>query len=127
MGTINDSIGVWNDLGSIIPAPNQWLKFPTTANGGNDCIRLSFFFPPEAVINSWGWIRAIYTTADTAPVSQSVKVYPKLQPMLLDLTIPKDLRDRGIIFRDFEFLKIVRQSYVLKDYDWSVKLEELWG
>lgn len=127
MGTVSDSIGVWNDLGSVVPTPNQWVKFPITANGGNDLVRLSFFFPPEAKINSWGWIRAMYTTADTAPVSQAVKVYPKLQPMLLDMTIPKDLRLRLVLFRDFEFLKIVRKSYVVEDYDWSVKLEELWG
>ncbi|MBD1836132.1 hypothetical protein H6F61_26470 [Cyanobacteria bacterium FACHB-472] len=130
MPTANDALGVWNDLGTLYPTEGEWIKFPVQAVGGNDLVRISFIYPTDAIISSWSWLRCIYTTADVSPVSQAVKVYPKAVPMLINMPIFQDLRDREVTFRNFEILKMVRSSRysgIVTDYLWGVKLEELWG
>lgn len=129
MSTVNDAIGVWNDLGTIVPVVGSWLKFPNLASGGNDTIRLTFDYPNTAKVSSWGWLRPVYATSAGDIVGQSTKIYPKQERMAIEFPIPGDFRDRGVIFRNFEVLKIRKSVYVgvVTDYEWGLKLEELWG
>jgi hypothetical protein len=128
MSTITDDFGVWNDLGTIQPVVGNWIALPETAVGGLDLLRFSFIYPSSADINSYILIRSIYKTGSNALFSKAIKAYPSQDTTILDIPIPKDLKDRDIYFRDIEIRKyIYGYKYLVPDYQWQVKVEELWG
>lgn len=127
MAQITDDIGVWNDLGVVSPGTDQWLKFPVTAVGSNSTLRLTFFCNNFPAVKSRLMLRPNYTTASTGDTGKVIWIRPESNRQIIEVPIPKDLFDRSVYFRDFEAKKYLRfNRYVTYDYDWSVKLEELW-
>jgi hypothetical protein len=125
-----DDIGVWNLLGSVIPAWNAWIKFPNTATGANATLRLTCLCPDWKKLNSYLLIRPRYQTSNTLAHGIVTKIYPEVMPTLIEVPIPQDLQDRSIYFRHFEIKKVSkwrRRVGITPDVDIDVKLEELWG
>lgn len=131
MGTITDDIGVWNDLGTLQPTTlNEWVKFPSTAVGGNATLRVTFFCTDFSKVRSSCWFRPNYKTANTDQVGRAIRLYPKPERILLDIPVPEELQERSVFFRDFQLLKTLRlrkRPGITPDIPWSIKLEELWG
>lgn len=127
MATRTDSIGVWNDLGSVEPQYRQWVKFPITATGGSDTLQINYTSPSWNKLNSYILIRPIYVQSI---VGSARRVYPDQNGNLIEIPIPEDLRLRFVDFRSFEIKKVLRWRRgigVTLDANYVVKLEELWG
>lgn len=127
MTTRTDDIGVWNDLGSVEPRYNQWIKFPNTATGGNNTLQINYISPSWDKLNSYILIRPVYSQSI---VGSAKRIYPAIEGNLIELPIPEDLRLRFADFRDFEIRKFFRwrrRIGMTPDASYIVKLEELWG
>ncbi len=130
MPTTGDDIGIWNNLGTITPTLNQWVKFPTTATGANATLRVTYICNDFSKVNSYCWIRSRYQTSNSNQVSKAIRLYPTSDKQLIEVPIPQDLQDRSIYFRDFEVKKVIKyRRYIgtTPDIVWQIKLEELWG
>ncbi len=131
MPTRTDDIGVWNNLGSVKPKYQEWLKFPITATGANTAIRVSCSCPSWDKLNSYILIRPRYSTANSDQVGQAVRIYPTENTKnVVEIPIPIDFQDRSVYFRDFEVKKVLRwrrRIGVTPDADLTITLEELWG
>jgi hypothetical protein len=131
MTTIADDFGVWNNLGTVSPILNEWVKFPFQAIGGLNSIRLSFNYDLSLINdnNSYGLLRWTFNAGSNELIAKPQRVYVDKKTIILDLPIPQDLKDRGVYYRYFEIKK--RPYYIpkwkIKDLNWQVKLEELWG
>lgn len=130
MATTEDDIGIWNDLGTLTPGAENWVKFPVLATGANDTVRITFSSENFSKINSFVWLRPRYQTANSDQVGQAIRVYPKPEKQVLEVPISQDFRDRSIYFRAFEIkkqLKFRRYVGTTLDINYMMKLEELWG
>lgn len=133
MGTYSDDIGVWNDLGSVVPSLYDWLKFPTISNGAHNTFRLKITCPQPQKINSYILLRSRFTTANSDQVEEAKRIYPKShtqEKLLFRIPLNQELMDRTIYLRSIEIKKVyVRTKYlgITTDVDYSVYLEELWG
>lgn len=125
-----DDIGVWNNLGTLTPVPDQWIKFPVISNGANALFRVTFFALNFAKVRSYLLLRESYSTAQTSQVTEARRVYVRQEQQLLEIPVPKDLFDRTIYLRYLEAKKVYfrpRGLGITYDLDWQVKLEEIWG
>jgi hypothetical protein len=128
MTTITDNFGIWNNLGTITPVISAWTKFPNMATGGLDIIRASFIYNESLDINSYIWLRSRFVAENNEVVTQSRKVYPTMDYVILELLIPSEFKQRGNYFRYFELKKVIYGNrYIAPDQKWRIKLEELWG
>lgn len=129
MPTVTDDFGVWNQLGIIVPQWNEWVKFPVISNGANSVFRATAIWPNFDEVRGWVWVRSNYGTSSGEIVSQAIRYYPKPEPQILDLPIPKDLFDRSIYLRHIEVKKLLRLRKLGRtpEVNWQMKLEELWG
>jgi hypothetical protein len=130
MGTTEDDIGIWNDLGTLTPNATNWVKYPVVATGANDTIRITFSSSNFSKINSLVWLRPRYQTADSDQVGQAIRIYPKPEKQVVQVPIPQDFRDRSVYFRAFEIkkqLKYRKYIGITPDTNYMMKLEELWG
>lgn len=129
MTTINDELGVWNQLGQVTPIVGTWSKFPVISNGANRTFRATFFCVNFAKIHSFAYIRSEFFTANTSQVVPAIRLYPKQETFIFELPIPKDLLDRNIYLRHIEVMKVFRRTKPIgftSDIDWTIKLEEIW-
>jgi|SRR6476469_265178 len=129
MPTIQDEVGVWNQLGELTPIPAQWSKFPVISNGMNGVFRATFFCESFPRIHSYALVRAEFFTARTSQFTQPIRVYPRPEIQIFEMPIPRDLLDRNIYLRHIEVMKIFRHSKyigVTSDIQWRFKLEEIW-
>jgi hypothetical protein len=127
MTTRTDSIGVWNDLGSVVPQYKQWIKFPNLATGGNATLLLNYTSPNWDKLNSYLLVRPIYVQSIVGIAS---RIYPDQSGNLIEIPIPEDLQLRFADFRNFEIRKVLRwrrRIGVTPDASYIVKLEELWS
>lgn len=130
MATYQDDVGIWNELGSVVPDSKDWLKFPIVATGANATIRVWFESQDFEKVKSFIWLRSRYQTSNSDQVSQSIRVYPQTGKQIIQVPIPQDLQDRSIYFRAFEIKKQLRyRKYIgtTNDVDYLVYSEELWG
>ncbi len=130
MATIQDDIGIWNDLGSVSPISTNWIKFPVVATGANDTLRITFSSQDFSKITSFVWLRPRYQTADSDQVGKAIRIYPSAEKQIVELPIPQDFRDRSVYFRAFEIKKQLKyRKYIgtTPDISYLMKLEELWG
>ena len=130
MATITDDIGVWNNLGTVAPTTDKWLKFPTTATGANATLRVSYVCADWTKLNSYILIRPQYQTSNSLANGTAIRLYPENVSTIIELPIPQDLQDRSVYFRNFEVKKVLRwrrKIGITPDSKLDVKLEELWG
>lgn len=121
-------LGTWRDLGTVQPIDEYWSPFAETAVSGNDLIKVKFLYPPDAVVRGYAWLRCLYKLGNTTLYFPATRIYPKSEVQYINIPIPTDLRERGIINRDFE----IKRSYYKpryatspEPYDWMVSLGEL--
>lgn len=129
MPTIQDEIGVWNQLGTVTALPATWLKFPVISNGANGLFRATFTCSSFPRIHSYALIRSEFFTARTSQFTQALRVYPKPEIQTFEMPVPKDLMARNIYLRHIEVMKVFsRTKYVgvTSDIEWQLKLEEIW-
>lgn len=128
MSTIIDGFGIWNDLGTVIPTINSWVKFANLAVGGLDTVRAKFIYSANANISSYGLIISVYSADGDSVITKAIKIYVQPEPIVLNIPILSDFKDREIYFRNFEIKKYgYGNKFVAPDFPWQIKLEELWG
>lgn len=105
-------------LGTVTPTL-EWLRLPTSTFA--DSFLITFQGNPRQ-INSYGMIRQVFPgTGATSAVS----VYPKNEPLILDLPAPS----AGVLLGE-RFLEVKKWPrryfrYELPDIAWSLRIEEL--
>lgn len=126
---VTDSFGVWGNLGTITPIPNQWLRFPFDALENNETIRASFECLDFSKIRSYGLLRINFKSGGIELPLPPIKIYPKPGSIRYSFPVPNDLILRGVTYRSFEVMLKLYKSYwgTASSINWSIQLEELWG
>lgn len=120
-------MATWQPLGLINPAINQFVSAPISSVGG-EVFRISFrnLGPnPPVLFRSYGWIDAQYSTGER---SLARKIYPSVEPQIIQIPIPADLRLAGIPTRN---IRVQKKLYYrigrTGDPNWTVFVEQFVG
>ncbi|WP_416671551.1 hypothetical protein [Egbenema bharatensis] len=109
----------WRTLGTITPATFNWQLYdqPTAAS--------VFRFTFQGNLNRvWYYARVRqYFYAGDVGVSQ--RLYPKSESVILEMPIPAELLDAGMVIRYLGIAKFPLRRRTVADGDWSVRIEEL--
>lgn len=130
MSFSTDSVGNWRYLGYILTIKRQWVKIPTAATGGTATFRAVFLCSNWARLSSYLLLRPQYQVSGAPQLGQAIRIWPAPQPLIFEMPIPQELRDRGIIEREIEILKVGRLrrgAGISPDANLEIRLEELWG
>ena len=124
-----DALGVWQNLGTVTPKFDEWVKFPSQCYDSNSSIRLTFSIPNINQLRSYAWFRAIYEVAGLTVVQPAIRIYPKSDILILQIPVIEDFKERNNPFRSFQVMKKLYRTRLGNNIDnnWSVTLEELWG
>lgn len=125
--TLNNT-QTWQHLGNVQPNLDYWTEFPIVATGGNDLVRVKFLYPADVNADGWIWLRCRYDLSSGILHSRSERVYTTNDLVGIELPIPTDLRERGLVNRVFEAkkgYKFRRYGRTTPPYNYSVSLEEL--
>lgn len=126
----SDSIGQWRYLGYVLTIKRQWVKIPTAATGGNATFRASFLCSDWAKLSSYLLLRPRYQVSGSPQLGAAVRVYPAPLPSIFEIAIPQEIKERGIIEREIEVLKVGRfrrGAGISPDANLEIRLDELWG
>ena len=107
----------WKLMGTLAPTLD-WALFPVPTYAST--FRITYG-GNLAQIHSYGYLRQFYAVGQ---VSQAVRLYPKLESVIFELSIPQDLRDYGQVQRYLSIKKVMNR-YQSSDIWWTAKLEEL--
>jgi hypothetical protein len=133
MTLVNDSLGAWEQIGTITPS-EDWQIYPESIVN-LELFRFTCFYneatwnDPEG-LRSFGILRFYYPTPQTT-VSQSFKLFVKPEPQIIQQLIPIQLKNAGVVLRDIgvkrirlrrRFLDLAVPQVFL---DWSLKVEAL--
>lgn len=126
---ITDPFGVWGNLGTITPQPNQWITFPLIAYETNPTIRATFICSDFSKIRSYGLLRMVFKVDGKASNYPAIRINPKDEQVNYEFPVPQDLLERGITARSFEVMQKLYYTYygARTTISWSLQLEELWG
>lgn len=84
---IVDGFGVWDELGTVEPAFENWLDFPDFTYNANSLLRIQ-----TASLNfdrqTYGYIRCLYELENIYSEGRWLRFYPKFNPQFL--TYPHD-------------------------------------
>jgi hypothetical protein len=91
MTTIADDFGVWNNLGTVSPILNEWVKFPFQAIGGLNSIRLSFNYDLNLINdnNSYGLLRWTFNAGSNELIAKPQRVYVDKKTILARVVLSK--------------------------------------
>lgn len=120
--SFTDDLGTWSDLGNIEPSFNEWRNFFLGTIQG-ETFRLLFNSPDwTKKANTWLWIRHEFYNGDT---TLAQKVYPRIQPVIIDLPIPKMYVNAGIIVTSISIKKGGKFKLGITPHvPWSVTVHE---
>lgn len=108
----------WNTLGTVVVSTDwQVIAQPSYAS----TFRISFLGDLQ---RTWYFarIRQYYGTDE---VSLSVRLYPKQEAIILELPIPQELQNQGVIARYLGVCKFPFRRYTVTDSAWQIMIEEL--
>lgn len=105
-------------MGTITPS-TDWQTFPQVSFAST--FRISFLGDLNRV---WYFarIRQYYSSNE---VSLSVRLYPKQESLILNIPIPLELQEQGIVVRYLGVCKYPFRRNTVLDSDWQIKVEEL--
>ncbi|NJO76155.1 MAG: hypothetical protein HC833_21825 [Leptolyngbyaceae cyanobacterium RM1_406_9] len=110
---------MWRSLGSITPTLTwQLFDIPTFS----DTFRVTYG-GDIARANTFAYLRQ-YLSSDI--VTKSIRLYPKPQQEVIELSIPSSLRDTGQVLCYLGAMKFParRFRYQLPDTNWTLTIEE---
>jgi len=127
MATVIDSLGTWEQLGTVTP-DNLWRLFPVTTISEVFRITTTILSAEdwEKKFRSAGYIRFYYPDNN-----KSENTYIRVndgEPIIKEILIPQKLKDEGLILRDVGviFSHPKKNKYSLASFArWSMKLEGL--
>lgn len=108
----------WNTLG-IVSVSTDWQILNQASFAST--FRISFL---GDIQRAWYFarIRQYYGSSE---VSFSTKIYPKQEAIILELPIPQELQNQGVIVRYLGVCKFPFRRYTVLDSNWQIKIEEL--
>lgn len=108
----------WNTLGVMVVS-TDWQVFNQPSYAST--FRISFLGDLE---RTWYFARIRqYYGADE--VSLSTRIYPKRESIILELPIPQELQNQGVMMRYLGVRKYPFRRYTVIDSNWQIKIEEL--
>lgn len=106
-------------MGTITPANYEWTLYdqPSAAS--------TFRFTFQGDLNRiWSYARVRqYFYLGGVGVSQ--RIYPRSDSLIIEMPIPQDLLDSGLVVRYLGIAKFPARRWTVADGDWSVRLDEL--
>ena len=124
MVALLDDLGIWNDLGTILPDGN-WQFFPGQATQGLSVFRVAWG-GDLSDIKSRVQLRAIYNRSGfSVPGSQWFRLYPKLNSEIVFLDFPNELKFQQVArsFQAMKWYKYLRNGLNF-DSRYSLNLQE---
>ena len=86
---IVDDFGAWDELGTVQPLFEQWVRFPDYTESQSPLIRLIFGGDLERV-QSYAFIRCIYSLFNDEIRGRWWKIYPKRQKEIILYPHPEE-------------------------------------
>lgn len=127
--TKQDDFGDWLFIGTITPEFYLWSSVGNFHEVSSGFYRLIFECSDFSLLNSSAWIRAVYKKGETSLVSQSIRVYPKPEPLALNLEIPQMFSAGGVALQAIQVMKTWKKTSrwggIQEDKLWSVQAEQL--
>ncbi|MBD2118087.1 MAG: hypothetical protein O9276_20505 [Microcystis sp. LE17-20A] len=124
MAALLDDLGIWNDLGTIMPDGN-WQFFPNQATQGLSVFRITWG-GDLSDIKSRVQLRAIYNRSGfSVPSTRWFRLYPKQGSEIIFLDFPDELKARQVV-RGFQAMKWYKylKNGLNSDSKYSLNLQE---
>ena len=122
---IVDDFGVWDDLGTIEPAFEKWIEFPSFSYSSSQLLRL-IFSAKRLDRRSFGYLRCVYQINAQYFTGRWIRIYPKFNPESIIYPHPQDLASPNTtIKRIFQIKKLHRLRRFNGSFDsdlWTVNL-----
>lgn len=110
---------MWRDIGTLtLDLTWQIFSIPTTSN----LFRASYIGNLQN-INTFAYLRQYYSIGE---VGKAIRLYPKPEQEIIELSIPDEFVNGGIIIRYLGAMKYPARRFYgqLPDTAWSLHLEE---
>lgn len=121
-----DSLGEWTQLGLLKPVQfDVWHDFAPEHLVTTGSYRLNFECSDFSKVRSFCWVRSVYIKDGVELFSRSTRVYPKPEPLTLELPIPLNFRSAGVERQKLQLKKLFKR-YASTDVLWTIKTEELY-
>jgi hypothetical protein len=124
MVALLDDLGIWNDLGMILP-DGEWQNFPKEAKQGLSVFRL-VWSGDLSDVRSRVQLRAIYNRSGfSVPGSKWFRLFPKQGSEIVFFDFPDELKTQKVI-RGFQALKWYKylKNGINVDSRYSLNIQE---